>query len=87
MKVLICDHADCMMPDHALEIETLRAGLGEDVEVEVLEYEDDKRDEFYEHVADADALLTGVRHGGCRGYGSRAEAQGGFAELYRVRPG
>ena len=73
MKVLICDHADCMMPDHALEIETLRAGLGEDVEVEVLEYEDDKRDEFYEHVADA--------------YGSRAEAQGGFAELYRVRPG
>ena len=37
MKVLICDHADCMMPDHALEIETLRAGLGEDVEVEVLE--------------------------------------------------
>ena len=55
MKVLICDHADCMMPDHALEIETLRAGLGEDVEVEVLEYEDDKRDEFYEHVADADA--------------------------------
>ena len=29
MKVLICDHADCMMPDHALEIETLRAGLGE----------------------------------------------------------
>ena len=50
MKVLICDHADCMMPDHALEIETLRAGLGEDVEVEVLEYEDDKRDEFYEHV-------------------------------------
>ena len=47
-----------MMPDHALEIETLRAGLGEDVEVEVLEYEDDKRDEFYEHVADADALLT-----------------------------
>ena len=73
MKVLICDHADCMMPDHALEIETLRAGLGEDVEVEVLEYEDDKRDEFYEHVADADAL--------------RAEAQGGFAELYRVRPG
>ena len=58
MKVLICDHADCMMPDHALEIETLRAGLGEDVEVEVLEYEDDKRDEFYEHVADADALLT-----------------------------
>ena len=38
MKVLICDHADCMMPDHALEIETLRAGLGEDGEGEVLEY-------------------------------------------------
>lgn len=47
-----------MMPDHALETETLHAGLGPDVEVEVYEYQDDKRDEFYEHLADADALLT-----------------------------
>lgn len=58
MKVLICDHPDSMMPDHALETETLRAGLGADVEVEVYEYEEDKRSEFYEHLADADALLT-----------------------------
>ena len=86
MKVLICDHADCMMPDHALEIETLRAGLGEDVEVEVLEYEDDKRNEFYEHVADADALLTAFVTVDAEAM-DRAEAQGGFAELYRVRPG
>ncbi|RNL38797.1 hydroxyacid dehydrogenase [Paraeggerthella hongkongensis] len=58
MKVLICDHPDCMMPDHALEIETLKAGLGSDANVEVYEYEDNKRGEFYEHLADADALLT-----------------------------
>ncbi|MFR1638832.1 MAG: hypothetical protein ACLSVD_06390 [Eggerthellaceae bacterium] len=57
MKVLICDHADCMMPDHALRSKPC-ARVWEDVEVEVLEYEDDKREEFYEHVADADALLT-----------------------------
>lgn len=58
MKVLICDHPDCMMPDHILEIETLKTGLGSDVDVEVYEYEDGKRGEFYEHLADADALLT-----------------------------
>ena len=58
MKVLICDHPDSMMPDHTLETETLQAGLGPDVEVEVYEYQEDKRDEFYEHLSDADALLT-----------------------------
>ena len=58
MKVLICDHPDSMMPDHALEIETLQAGLGPDVEVEVREYADERREEFYGHLADADALLT-----------------------------
>lgn len=58
MKVLISDHPDSMMPDHALEIQTLREGLGPDVEVEVYEYFDDKREEFYEHLASADALLT-----------------------------
>ena len=47
-----------MMPDHTLEIETLKTGLGSDVDVEVYEYEDGKRGEFYEHLADADALLT-----------------------------
>ena len=58
MKVLICDHPDSMMPDHALEIETLRAGLGADVEVEVYEYDEADRDGFYARLADADALLT-----------------------------
>lgn len=58
MKILISDHPDSMMPDHALEFETLRAGLGADVEIEVYEYFDDRRAEFYEHLADADALLT-----------------------------
>ena len=60
MKVLICDHPDSMMPDHALEIETLRAGLGADVEVEVYEYDEADRDGFYARLADADALLTEV---------------------------
>lgn len=58
MKVLICDHPDSMMPDHALEIETLRAGLGADVEVEVYEYDEADREGFYARLADADALLT-----------------------------
>ena len=48
------------------------------MEVEVLEYEDDKRNEFYEHVADADALLTAFVTVDAEGYGSRAEAQRWF---------
>ena len=58
MKILISDHPDSMMPDHELEIKTLKEGLGEDVEIEVYEYYDEKREEFYEHLKDADALLT-----------------------------
>lgn len=58
MKVLICDHPDCMMPDHTLEIETLKAGLGPDTDIEVYEYDEGRRDEFYARLADADALLT-----------------------------
>lgn len=58
VKILISDHPDSMMPDHTLEIETLKKGLGDDVEVEVYEYFDEKREEFYEHLKDADALLT-----------------------------
>ncbi len=58
MKILISDYAESMMPDHALEIETLKAGLGDDVEVEVFPYTDEARDEFYERLASADALLT-----------------------------
>lgn len=58
MKILISDHPDSMMPSHELEIATLRAGLGDDVEVTVLPFYEERRDEFYEQLADADALLT-----------------------------
>lgn len=58
MKVLISDYPDSMMPDHELEIKTLTEGLGEDVEIDVFPYADDCREEFYEHLSDADALLT-----------------------------
>ena len=58
MKVLISDYAESMMPEHGLETETLKSHLGEDLEVEVYAYTDDAREEFYEHLADADALLT-----------------------------
>lgn len=62
MKVLISDYPDSMMPDHTLEMETLRAGLGEDVDIEVYAYADDAREEFFEHLRDADALLTAFVH-------------------------
>lgn len=58
MKVLISDYPDSMMPSHDVEIETLRAGLGDDVEIDIYAYSDDARDEFYERLSDADALLT-----------------------------
>lgn len=58
MKILISDYHDSMMPYHDIEIETLKAGLGDDVDIEVFDYTDAGRDEFYGHLADADALLT-----------------------------
>ncbi len=58
MKVLISDYIDRMMPDHTLEMETLRKGLP-DVDIDVWAYTDEQRDEFYNRIADADALLTG----------------------------
>lgn len=58
MKVLISDHPDSMMPDHTLETETLKEGLGPDVQVEIYPYDQDKKEEFYRRLADADALLT-----------------------------
>lgn len=58
MKILISDYPDSMMPTHDLEIETLKSHLGDDIEVEVYAYSDDAREEFYEHLSDADALLT-----------------------------
>ena len=58
MKILISDYPDSMMPTHDVEIATLKAGLGDDIDVEVYEYADARKDEFLEKVADADALLT-----------------------------
>lgn len=58
MKVLISDYIDRMMPDHDLEIETLRSGLGDDVEIETWPYTDEQREEFYRRLGSADALLT-----------------------------
>lgn len=59
MKVLIADYAELLMATHDLETQVLKEGLGEECEVEVYEYTDEKRKEFYEKLADADALLTG----------------------------
>lgn len=58
MKVLISDHKASMMPDHTLEIKTLREGLGENVDIDIYEYNENDRAAFYEHLKDADALLT-----------------------------
>jgi D-3-phosphoglycerate dehydrogenase len=58
MKVLICDYPESMMPDHSLEIETLKRGLGDGLEVVVHPYDDSERGEFLELLSDADALLT-----------------------------
>ena len=59
MKILIADYAELLMPTHDLETQVLKDGLGEECEVEVYEYTDEKRDEFYERLSGADALLTG----------------------------
>ncbi len=58
MKVLISDYAESMMPEHSLEIETLKSGLGNDLEIESYAYSDERRAEFYEKLESADALLT-----------------------------
>lgn len=58
MKILISDYKESMMPDHDLEYEILKEGLGSDTEIEIFEYTDDKREEFLEKLSDADALLT-----------------------------
>lgn len=58
MKILISDYPDSMMPTHDLEIETLKVGLGDDIDIEVYEYADERKGEFLEKLADADALLT-----------------------------
>lgn len=58
MKVLISDYEESMMPTHDLEIQTLREGLGEDLEIEVWPYTDERREEFCKKLAESDALLS-----------------------------
>lgn len=57
MKVVITDYPDSMMPTHDYEKEILKSGL-ENVEIVVYEYHDENRDEFFEVIKDADAILT-----------------------------
>lgn len=58
MKILISDYPESMMPTHDLEKEVLKKGLGNEIEIEVYPYHDAKRDEFYDRLKDAAALLT-----------------------------
>ncbi|WEV47382.1 NAD(P)-dependent oxidoreductase [Bifidobacterium sp. ESL0690] len=58
MHILICDYPDSMMPDHRLEMQTLKNGLGDDAVIDVLEYDDSRHDEFLKAISKADALLT-----------------------------
>ncbi len=58
MRILISDHPDSMMPDHAVEIETLRAGLGPETVIDVFPYEEERHQDFLEALQGADALLT-----------------------------
>ena len=57
MKILISDYRASMMPSHDYEIQVLRKGLP-DAEIEVYEYSDEKRAEFYEKLQNTNALLT-----------------------------
>ncbi|EOL49265.1 hypothetical protein UC3_00168 [Enterococcus phoeniculicola ATCC BAA-412] len=57
MKIVITDYKDSMMPTHDYEKEILINGLGS-CEVVIYEYQDEKREEFYEIIKDADAILT-----------------------------
>lgn len=57
MKIVITDYKDSMMPTHDYEKEILINGLGS-CEIVVHEYTDEHRQEFYEVIKDADAILT-----------------------------
>lgn len=57
MKILISDYRASMMPSHDYEIQVLRKSLP-DAEIEVYEYSDEKRAEFYEKLQNTNALLT-----------------------------
>ncbi|MEG2708821.1 MAG: NAD(P)-dependent oxidoreductase, partial [Vagococcus sp.] len=57
MKIVISDYKDSMMPVHDYEKSILIKGLGK-CEVVIYEYSDDKRDEFFNIIKDANAILT-----------------------------
>ncbi|EHJ56110.1 hypothetical protein HMPREF9318_01263 [Streptococcus urinalis FB127-CNA-2] len=57
MKIVITDYAESMMPSHDYEKEILKNGLGDDLDIVVYEYTDNK-EEFYQVIKDADAILT-----------------------------
>lgn len=57
MKIVISDYKDSMMPVHDYEKSILIKGLGK-CEVVIYEYSDDKRDEFFDIIKEADAILT-----------------------------
>ena len=57
MKIVIADYKDSMMPVHDYEKEILINGLAE-CEVVIYEYTDEKREEFFDIIKDADAILT-----------------------------
>lgn len=57
MKIVIADYAESMMPSHTLEKQVLTAGLPGS-QVVTYAYRDDRREEFFRLIHDADALLT-----------------------------
>ncbi|GGE25112.1 NAD(P)-dependent oxidoreductase [Streptococcus himalayensis] len=57
MKIVITDYPDSMMPNHDYEIQMLKQGLGENTNIVIYEYKDN-REEFYQVIKDADAILT-----------------------------
>lgn len=58
MKIVIADYPDSMMPTHELEKKILISGLGSDTNIVIFEYSDNKREEFFRVIRDADAILT-----------------------------
>ncbi|NCC67400.1 MAG: C-terminal binding protein [Clostridia bacterium] len=61
MKILISDYRSGLMPTHDYE-ESILYKAFPDAEICIFEYTDEKRDEFIEHMKDADALLTAYVH-------------------------
>ncbi|WP_314067292.1 NAD(P)-dependent oxidoreductase [uncultured Vagococcus sp.] len=57
MKIVISDYPDSMMPTHDEEQQLLRTHFP-DCEIVIYEYSDEKRQEFFNVIHDADAILT-----------------------------